>query len=59
MVDFTGMVDVMESHQKTCGVLEFTSKAHKEIKCSKCGTRIYKGEENMMIESEDCHIEFL
>ena len=59
MADFTGMVDIMEKHQKTCGMLIFTGKEQKEISCEKCGTKIYKGEDNMIIESEDCLIEFL
>jgi hypothetical protein len=58
-VDFSGMIDVMESHQKKCGILEFTNKQMKEIRCDKCGMRLYKCEQNMVIETEDAIIEFL
>jgi hypothetical protein len=58
-VDFSGMIDIMENHQKTCGILEFTNKKMKEIRCDKCGLRLYKCDENMAIETEDVIIEFL
>jgi uncharacterized paraquat-inducible protein A len=58
-VDFSEMIDVMENHQKSCGILEFTNKHMKEIRCDKCGMRLYKSEQNMIIETEDAIIEFL
>jgi hypothetical protein len=58
-VDFSGMIDVMEAHQKMCGTLEFKNNQMKEIHCDKCGMRLYKCDENMAIETEDTIIEFL
>jgi hypothetical protein len=49
----------MEAHQKMCGTLEFKNNQMKEIRCDKCGMRLYKCDENMAIETEDTIIEFL
>ena len=59
IADFEGMVNAMEKHQNMCGTLVFTNNEHTEIKCSKCGLKIYKGKHNLLAETEDCLIEFL
>ena len=57
--DFNSILSTMEEHQEKCGVWEFKNKRHDTIVCSKCKTKISRGDGNLIVETEDCSIELL